>query len=290
MAGRNSSPKQVAGQYAPANPYKSAGTFFANRYKGASTLTVSFTQRITIDPEQGTTPSPFSAPVLGDAGDEYTLLPADNRLDLEVPEAAYLNMTNSEQVKAALTSRLAELESLIKPVFYQDNEHTFYIEPEVAERTVEQWETWVPPTPPPVAFDPIKLRAWQEQHVEPQFPDGEQALPGRSPTRDWLVNPGTLVRIDGQIIMGPRGQVPLSIQPAAQAGARPGVPVLVNGAGAIDAAEVAVLGEGLTLEQVGLTPAAGGLHLVGAAGVNTALMINLDRPGKNGFSAGTLDR
>jgi hypothetical protein len=64
--------------------------------------------------------------------------------------------------------------------------------------------------------------------------------------------------------------------------ARRGVPVRVNSAGAIDAAEVAVLGEGLTLEQVGLVQPASGLHVVGRAGINTAIMNNFNRFGPNG--------
>jgi hypothetical protein len=291
LAGRNSSPEVKVGQPAPANPYSNAGEPLANRYKGTNALTVKFAQRITTEPEKTPKPSATISTILvRPQGGDYALLPCDNRLDLEVPESAYEGAANPQQVKAALENSLAELESLIKPVFYQDNTHTFFIEPEVAERTVEQWETWVPPTPPPVAFDPTKLRKWQEEHVAPQFPNGGQTLPGRSPGGDWLVNRETLVRINGQIVMGPRGQVPLTIEPAAQASSRPGVPVSVNSAGAIDVAEVAILGEGLTLEQVGLAPAAGGLHLVGAGGVNTAMMINLDRLGPNGSRTGALDR
>ena len=33
----------------------------------------------------------------------------------------------------------------MKPVFYQDNAHTLFVEPNVTERTIEEWQEWVTP-------------------------------------------------------------------------------------------------------------------------------------------------
>lgn len=275
LAGRNSSLVKAGGLPAPANRY-SAQTPRANRYSGTIPLTVTFQQRITTEPGKNPEPSASPSTILGSLDSGYTLLPCDNRLALKVPESAYEGAADPDQVKAALQGSLEELESLIRPVVYQDNTHTFFIEPDVAERTVEQWETWIRPTPPTHTFDPSALHEWQIQHVRPHHPDSGRALPRLSSVGDWLVNRATLVRFDGQLI-GPQGQIPLTFEQATPAMSRLGVPVRVNSAGAIDTAQVAVLGEGLTLEQVGLTQPASGLHVVGGAGVNKAMMNEFDR-------------
>jgi hypothetical protein len=296
LAGRNSSPvlvpvdandsrPRVADRPTPRNPY-SAQTRRANRYLGSTPLTVTFKQRITT--ESGTPPEITETilPILGRAAVPYSILPSDNRVALEVPESAYEGAENPEQVRAALQNGLAEMESLIKPVFYQDGAHTFLVEPEVAERTVEQWESWVQPPPNPHPFDAAELHDWRIAHVRAQHPDAGPA-PGAPPASDWLVNRGTLVRFDDRLI-GPRGQVPLTFEPAAPALARPGMPVRVNSAGGVDAAEFGVLGDGLTLEQVGLAQPAGGLHVLGAGGVNAAMMNRFSRARRDGSRPGVV--
>ena len=44
----------------------------------------------------------------------------------------------------AIAQGIEGITSIIKPVFYQDNEHTLFIEPNVTERTIEEWQEWVP--------------------------------------------------------------------------------------------------------------------------------------------------
>jgi hypothetical protein len=283
LAGRNSSPiPVVSGQPRPANPYSNAEEPRANRYRGTAALAVKFTQRITTEPGKPPQPSASPSTILDrPQGGDYTLLPPDNRLALKVPEAAYAGASDADQVKAALENSLAELEALVKPVFYQDATNTFFIEPDVAERTVEQWEAWVQPTPKPYTVDLTQAREWQKQNVRPQYPRAVRS----SSAGDWLTDGTTLVRFDEGMI-GPQGQVPLTFQ----AVTRPGLPVQVNGASAIDVAEVAVLGEGLTLEQVGLVEAPGGLHVVGMGGVGTAMMNNFNRFRLNGSGAGLADK
>lgn len=277
LAGPNSNVVKVDGQPAPANRY-GAETPRATRYSGATPLTVNFQQRITTEPGKNPEPSKSVSTILGGSVGGYTLLPCDNRLALEVPESAYEGATDPDRVKEALQSSLEELESLIKPVFYQDHAHTFFVEPDVAERTIERWESWVQPTPPTHTFDPSALHEWRLKHVRPHHPGSGRPPYGASPAGDWLVNPATLVRFDDKLI-GPQGGVELTFEQPTPAASRLGVPVRVNSAGAVDAAEVAVLGDGLTLEQVGLKQPAGGLRVVGRGGVNVALMNDVDRIG-----------
>ena len=57
----------------------------------------------------------------------------------------------------------------MKPVFYQDNAHTFFVEPSVTERTIEEWQEWVTRTPQP---EPgwQKPDWWKDIVVVPEMP------------------------------------------------------------------------------------------------------------------------
>jgi hypothetical protein len=280
LAGRNSSPdndKKDAGQPAPSNPYPTAGTRKINRNSGAGALTVTFRQRISTEPGES---EEVTRTILGQAGGQYTLLPLNHTLGLRVPEEAYKDATKPEEVKEALENSRAEIESLIGPVFFQDGTHTFFVEPNVVERTLEEWQLWAPPTEPPRHHDGTAWLDWVQGHVEPFLFEAES---GNQPgVRDWLVNPMTVIRFDGQAI-GALGSVPLTFQSAAGA-ELDGATVQVSGA--VGAAEVGILGDGLKLEEVGLTEAGGGLQVVGAGGVNVGLIQNVSRFRGNGLNAG----
>jgi hypothetical protein len=283
LAGRNSRPIQDDDvQPASHNPYSSASTARANRYEGKGPLMVEFVVNLTT--QTGTPPEPIPLPqtILGREGNyAYTLLPVNNRLELALPESA-----------------LPETESLIKPVFFQDDTHTFFVEPSVVERTVVETQTWLPPVQPSLHDEePEWVREEDIFPFDPRDPfvhwvPDEPGEPSSPDDRlhdlrngDWLVNPVTVMRFDDQVI-GALGGVPLTFEQR-QPGTSPGgTPLHVNPASAVDAAEVVVLGGGLTLEQVGLAQAAGGLNVVGASGVNAGMIQNVDQFGINGFGAG----
>jgi hypothetical protein len=291
LAGRNSSPAVEDGTPAPTNPYPSAPTKRANRYAGSGALQVKFDQRITT--EIGQSPDLMNSiqPILGQSSGRYTLLPLNSGLGLDVPKAAYDGADDPQQVKAALERSLAETELLVKPVFCQDDQHTFFVEPDLIERTVEQVETWLEPVEPPGPgphIDPQWWWEWLEKYLVVQEPKGPWPPDdpwGGLDKQDWLTNPGTLVLIDHQAI-GAQGGVPLTFEQAGPETMVSGLTVHVNSAGAIGANEVAVLGQGLALEQVGLAAAAAGLNVVGAGGINAGLMQNVGRLASETFAAG----
>ena len=146
LAGRNSTPEYATYRAAPASPY-GATSGPATRYRGGGALTVKFAQQIKTEIGGGkkTTASPQT---ILQQGHSFTLLPTDNDITLGPPDPATLDADNAAAVAAAIQSGLAEITSLMKPVFYQDNAHTLFIEPTVAEQTTEQTE-WVTPTPLP---------------------------------------------------------------------------------------------------------------------------------------------
>lgn len=144
LAGRNSAPEAARYLAPPTNPF-SANTKLATRYAGSGAFRVSFREKITTEP--GKTPPPANRDILGQ-GSAYALLPCDNELlPLGVSEEAYRNAANLDAVKKAIESGLGEIVALMRPVFYQDNRHTFFVEPSVTERTIEEWQEWVTKTP-----------------------------------------------------------------------------------------------------------------------------------------------
>lgn len=308
LAGRNSRPEVFNNNWngslgnLPNNPFH-ANTQLANRYSGSSELKVSFLERITTQP--GKT-SPKATPmatygILQQVGG-YILLPCDNNLiALGVSKDAYRDMANPAAVKAAIEHGLGEIASLLKPVFYQDNTHTLFIEPSVIETTIEEWHKWVIRTPEtePSWRDP---NWWKELVVIPEIPRKwtipNLGDPGRIPIdsgslinpipeRDWLVNPVTALEFDG-VLIGPAGQPGLKIVTGTDATGvitNGHIKVNVNPGSGIPAGSVVFLTEANALEKTGLMQPAGGLNVVSRVGFNSALAQNFNASKSVGFGA-----
>ncbi|MCS6938298.1 MAG: hypothetical protein NZM94_03450, partial [Roseiflexus sp.] len=237
LAGRNSAPE--AGQYTtpPANPFPGANTPKATRYQGNGALRVSFSERITTEPGKTKTSPPVIRDILRE-GSAHTLLPCDNELlPLGVSEEAYRNAANPAAVKAAIESGLGEIATLMRPVFYQDNRHTFFVEPSVTERTIEEWQEWV--TRPPRAQTRLPSQSWLKIEViaatkKPlPIPDDRQAsritpyaVINPAPVQDWLVNRMTVLAFDN-VLLGPAGQSGLEVVTSVDQPA-PGAHINVN--------------------------------------------------------------
>ena len=298
LAGRNSAPEEAGYSPKPDSPY-SASTQRATRYSGGGELKVSFQERITTEP--GKTP-PKANPSILQQGGGYTLLPCDNNLTaLGVSEDAYQTASNSAAVEAAIERGVGEIASLMKPVFYQDNAHTLFVEPSVTERTIEEWQDWVTRTPQPEPGwrDPDW---WKElvviaeipklQISDPRDPRGGFRIdPGSLinpiPAFDWLVNPGTGLLFDG-VLIGPAGRPGLELLTAEVAGviAEGGIPINVNPGSGLASGITVVLSGPTTMEQNGLTQVAGGLNIVGSGGFNSALTQNFNEANRSGFGRG----
>jgi hypothetical protein len=299
LSGRNSAPRQAGYAPKPDNPYSTANEPLATRYSGSGELKVSLQERITTEP--GKTP-PKANPSILQQGGAYTLLPCDNNLTtLGVSEEASQNAATVAAITAAMESGVGEIASLMKPVFYQDNAHTFFVEPEVRERTIEEWQEWVTRTPQPEP-DWVKPDWWKDLVVIPGLPSKERIPGPRDPWRlpvdsrslmspkrdlDWLVNPATALEFDG-VLIGPAGRPGLEIhRPDGSVAADAGTPVNVNpGSGGLASGSTVVLAGPTTLEEAGLTERAGGLNIVGSAGFNAALEKNVIKLNRSGFGAG----
>lgn len=179
LAGRNSAPESrrygsggVSGP--PENPY-SAKHKQAARYAGSGSLSVTFEQSVTTEP--GKSPKMETAGILKKTG-AFTIVPCNN--DLIVRGAA------------------RQIAALMKPVFFQDDTHTLFLEPAVTERTIEEWQEWVVRKP----------RPWLEwintdlldNHIVPYYPNITVPVPQDDAKTDWLINPRTGLVFDESLV------------------------------------------------------------------------------------------
>jgi hypothetical protein len=294
LAGRNSAVESKDYGDKPNNPFDSANAEIANRYSGSGALKVSFRERITTEPEK--TAPPANLTIL-QAGDGYTLLPCNNNLTaVGVSEEAYQNAWDPAAVRAAIVSGLGEISSLIKPVFYQDNRHTFFVEPDLAERTIEEWQEWITSTP---AFEPARQRpdGWKEIVVVQEIPKGWPIPdPGGDPwpidpgslvnperDRDWLVNPWTVTRFD-DVLIGPTGQTGIEVRTGVDPAVNQGQVNVSPGSDLAGGSTVVLSNEG-SFSKSGLKVTGGGLNIVGSGGFNSALEKNFNDMNRIGFGA-----
>ena len=275
LAGRNSIPEPANFESEPKMHYSKSGVV-ANRYSGSGPLFVEFTQPISIEdgnpPEDNVETLPILQP---DDEYEYKLLPCDNNITLGSPELA----------------------SLVKPLFYQDNEHTLFIEPNVEECPVEEWAEWVPL--------PIRSEAKldEEIRITEEIPRRIQSIDLHTPVPspgslinkktelDWLVNTITVL-VYGDEVIGPTGRVPVAVLPpekAVDAIALGGKQVNVHaGSGVLAQGTTLVTKEGIELSHVGLFQGAGGINVVGSSGFNSGLAHNLDTFDRSSLGRGNL--
>ncbi len=302
LAGRNSIPETASCETDPAMPYSKSGVR-ANRYSGSGALTVEFKRSITT--EDGKSPvNKVETPSILQHGGGYTLLPCDNNITLRASDVASLDTGNPEAVVKAIETGLSEIASLMKPIFYQDNAHTFFIEPDVAERTIEEWQEWVTRTPQPEPeyggqdwWKGISLvQAIPEKKlpipIDPRDPRwlSPESLKTVKPEYDWIINPGTGLLKEGELI-GQRGRARVAVMTTPEATvalAVGGLSVNVHaGSGLAPDKKFAAMASD-ALNRTGLVQAAGGLNVVGNAGFNSSLAKNFDAINRLGFSAGNL--
>ena len=233
-------------------------------------------------------------------GGDFTFLPCNNNLTaLGVSEEATRGAANETAVETVIESGLGEIAALTKPVFYQDNHHILFIEPDVTERTIEEWQEWVTRTPQPEpgwldpdwwkSFVVIPEVPWKRQIPdELHFPVDPRSLIKPKLDRDWLVNAATAIRF-GDVLIGPRGRAGLEVLSAIGDGASRRL-VRVNPASDLAGGNSVILRDENTFARSGLNVIGGGLNIVGGAGFNSALERNFNDLNRSGFGSGATDR
>lgn len=272
------------GDEAPASAYNKIGERVTS-YLGSGPLAVRFKQRI------GGMPQEESVTILELQEEKsFTLLPCNN--DIPTPQAiedAYKTADETAEVKKAIESGLKEIMSLMKPVFYQDDEHTLFMEPTVVERTIEEWKEYGAPVESVVASTETAIIVEVEpQDAEPPlglievpedgfpFLDPVSKYNVRSP-KDWMINRRTVVVFDGEAT-GPKGGYGIKMLDANKvtgAIVAGGSVVTAHAMGALAADAAVVFTGAATPEAHGLSSPAEGLMVVGAGGFNPALAHSL---------------
>lgn len=118
------------------------------------------------------------------------------------------------------------------PFFYEDEQNTFFVQPELAEKSVSQWEEWAIPPPGRSALaesgpaDTLPLAAAvPDLHIEGIAPIDPRARYEVKTPNDWVTHPDNVVQF-GDTQIGREGG--LSRAPAAPNGP-PSRPVSGNG-------------------------------------------------------------
>ncbi len=221
LAGRNAAPEPGALGTPPQHVIVSASTVQATRYGGAAgALNVRYTKQQSTDSTKvADTPT---EPILQQVP-ANTVLVCNNALAaLGISLDEVKSASNPVAAKAALDSGLIELAALIQPFFYQDNRHTFFVQPEVRETLLEDVETWVTRTTVTDDTGILEFDPYDKVKIIPQFqkkwplpvPPVDEvpfAMPKTQgdpmPELDWLVNPKVLLAFDQNTVLGNTGQL-----------------------------------------------------------------------------------
>ncbi|MDV6297234.1 neuraminidase-like domain-containing protein [Rhodococcus aetherivorans] len=293
LAGRNSSPVALYGGSPRPLPFYSIDSaspkLRPTRYVGAGSKFSVILPRTSTEPGKSRWDY---LDILGQTG-AFTLLLCNNTLTMGVSPEAYEGAEKPDEVRQAMEESIAIIEGLMKPVFFQDNNHTLFVEPEVTERTVEEWQEWVTRTPVPELELPMLYKdpKWWDRFVVPIeveslipdplgpviFPDRDSIIQGADRI-DWLINQGTGLLFDGQVI-GAQGKAPVEVvstDKAAELVSRGAATITVNGGSGIPAASTVVVPAPAIAGQTGLAQARNGMNIIGNGGYNAALHRNVE--------------
>lgn len=171
---------------------------------------------------------------------------------------------------------------LIAPFFYQDKQHTFYVEPTLTEVTISEWEEWVISTPQP---EPQLNRDdwWVELPVFVEVPLFDPPIPidpfarfGFQRKGDWLTNPRTVLQF-GERLVGRSGGLDIAVLPADGRAGRPGGVLTVGGGSELPVGTVLAAGAPLTNGRRAPAPA-GSVNVIGQRGLNSLVLSNMRTP------------
>ncbi|MEM9696611.1 MAG: neuraminidase-like domain-containing protein, partial [Myxococcota bacterium] len=214
LPSRNSEPRLIRSDSAPAFPYR-YDTRTRGRYVVDGPLKVEYKQRIitSADDKPEEAPEEEEEVVLSRGATPGWVLPCNSETQFAPPMAPNIGNVGSPFIIDALEKSREDLSALLRPVFYGDDKHTFFVEPSVTELTITQWQEWVP-APPPDAFaaadqGPIDLDAFvtEREAVErPPLWSDPIAAHDLDAGGDWLINDITTLRFGDELI-GPLGRL-----------------------------------------------------------------------------------
>jgi len=192
VVSKNSLPETVDAGYAQIPPYGRTGVQ-GTRYASSDSLVVIFLEQVR--PGQVPGHAPLTSKVILRQSNRFLFTPCCNRVDTPT----------------------SELGKLINPFFYQDNHHTFLVEPTLTEKTFWEHEDYIPiPTIPEQEWEYDEW--WDRIPIDPRWPFPDPPIPmdpfdpgwvdpidplvkhQMKIKTDWATDPTTVFRFDEQII------------------------------------------------------------------------------------------
>ncbi|MCI0721217.1 MAG: peptidoglycan-binding protein [Acidobacteria bacterium] len=311
VVSKNSQPEPDFNVYLLDLPYPHADRR-VTRYMGSGLLEVDFIERIKTEDSNQPETTQATKEILRQ-GRGYSLLTCNDLFSVDFsalfesfgPDADWEDLTQ-------WFLNVAQPGMLISPFFYQDNQHTFFVEPSLTETTIDRWEEWIVSSPP---FNP-KLEDddwWRGVPIEPMIPIIPDVFvvkppfppdPGWidpidpiarfkvQPKDDWVINPATALQFDGRLV-GQVGGLDFAVLPAATGIRGFGAQVNVIPGAELEMGSVPVTPGRREVKSGGLALSGGTLNVVGGSGLNSAVLENLNvTRGLNitsGFAGGELN-
>ena len=250
IVSKHGQPEILVNTFPQTLPYTTSGSK-PTSYTGSNQLQVNFLERIETVNGGQPTPTSTTKPIL-QQGSAFSLLMPSNPRQLPT----------------------AEISALVSPFFYQDNQHTFFVEPTLTETTIDRWEEWVVPKPKPAPkYDDDW---WNQIPVIPVVPTAPRPIPNSvdpsakflvNPGRDWVVNPSTILQ-QGDTFIGQQGSVnPLTLP--GRGSAMGNMSEVILQGGSFDNTNVQVAGE------IALTNPNLSLNVIDSSGLNLAILENM---------------
>jgi hypothetical protein len=173
---------------------------------------------------------------------EFSIVPCSNEVEWPAPEFSVLTA----------------------PLFYQDEQHVFFVESFLTEVTLDKWEDWVITTTqhgPLHRFDEVfwEIPVWEI--VPDPDPLGPLIQFGIERQTDWLTSPNTLIQFDESLI-GREGGIEDAF--------RGGLTTRPDGRGAVRPAEPSAVAAEAAIR--------GGFNVIGAGGLAAARMRSAPMP------------
>jgi len=145
------------------------------------------------------TPTPIAERevILAEAPARFSVVPVDNELHWNTKDPTILKPDDPR-----------EIGPLAAPFFFQDNRNTFFVLPEVAEQTLDEWDTYAVSVPGPdinKVWKDVVLEPSQPAGLVPPEPDPEARFKDVR-AGDWIGDRSMTVAFDGSAV-GPTGRV-----------------------------------------------------------------------------------
>ncbi len=168
----------------PSNPpYSYSGTEIT-RYTGSKALEVSFLEKIEKEADQPRPSFTWATERILQQGEDFSLLMCAN--PVSYPSA--------------------EIGILVSPFFYQDDQHTFFVEPSLTETTTKEWDGYA--ITPALITNLDDDEWWKELILIPEFAFVGPPVDPIDPLahfkiehqKDWITNPATVLQFDESLI------------------------------------------------------------------------------------------